>query len=119
MVATTTGTIGGAPVTLSYQGTPGVTKPIDNGFMTNYFSDNPLTNALNITMHPLDFLGDATAAGSTAASGAITGSASVISDLFLRGTIIILGFIFVAAALSMFKPSTSISLAKTASKVVL
>lgn len=47
----------------------------------------------NIMTGPLDSVGNAISA---------TGAPSYISDLFLRGTIIILGFIFVAVGLSMF-----------------
>lgn len=53
--------------------------------------------------------------GGSAAGG--SGILATISDLFLRATIIILGFIFVAVGLSMFKNSnTTLSLPESDSK---
>lgn len=44
-----------------------------------------------------------TAGAATTSSGVVTGG---IADYFLRGVIIILGFIFVAIGLNMFRPGT-------------
>lgn len=56
------------------------------------------------------------AAPSLGTSGASKTSGSVVADFFSRAVVIILGFIFVAVGLLMFKPAQQI-ISNTASKV--
>ena len=65
---------------------------------------NPISNS---ALQNAGTVGNAQNNGGDPLTTAVTGkgglTSSTISDLFLRGVIIILGFIFIAAALSMFK----------------
>lgn len=86
---------------------PGTSQAVPgSGFLdqTGLFKGNPLTNAFDIVMHPLDSAGAVSSAAATSASQGI----SLISALFLRGIVVITGFIFVAVGLSMFKNNTTL-----------
>lgn len=68
----------------------------------NYLNN---TFGLNLT-NPYDVSGTSNGG---AAGGSSSTSGSLLSDLFLRATVIILGFIFVAVGLSMFNSKTIIN----------
>ena len=71
------------------------------GYLNNL--SNSLFGLTPFSPASADSLIPGSSAGQTSASGNSSSISSSISDLFLRGTIIILGFIFVAVGLSMFK----------------
>lgn len=72
----------------------------------NTVSGGGIAGALGITTTPIDPTASLLSGApvTTGASSSSTSSAGTISQLFLRATVIILGMIFVAVGLSMFKP---------------
>jgi hypothetical protein len=79
------------------------TGPLLNNSITTFLGINPVTNALD-AFAPLASGGQSLASqASKALSGATSGWQAFASDLFLRAVVIIVGFIFVAIGLSMFK----------------
>lgn len=114
----------GGPVTLTKPTTP-TQSNIFNSQPTGIvgaspMNDGSLTGKAFQALHDYNPINMATDAifGKSPASSGYTGSGgalSWISDIFLRSVVIILGFIFVAVGLSMFKSSQSII--KTVAKV--
>lgn len=76
----------------------GTLANIFGGFSTLFSDQNSPGSAANIAVSAAQ-----AALGTSNAPGANTGKSSFWTDIFLRGVIIILGFIFVATGLSMFK----------------
>lgn len=113
-MATTNVVIDGKAVNATvYQGVPGLP-----GTSTN---KNPLSTSWKSIWDNLPDAGNPGTAGGvatatdpiTGAVNAVSGAGSWISDLFLRATIIILGFIFISVGLSMFnKQNIIVSTAK-------
>lgn len=80
----------GGPVNL----TPASSSPLGVGT----FIDNALS-----TMNSFNPVVAASDAATSAVKAKVAGASSWITDLFLRGVVIILGFIFIAVGLTMFK----------------
>jgi hypothetical protein len=116
------GEIGGNPVDLvqsSFVGTPGLpgaSPASSGGFLQGLFntgSNNPVSSILDGVTTTTDANGN-----TVSKSGNVTTTGSVsnqnwITQIFLRAVIIVLGFIFMAVGLSMFKSSAPIILEQT------
>jgi hypothetical protein len=73
--------------------------------VSNFFSNNPISNMLGTSPDALAAQANATAIKTLSGlgGGSSNGIKAFASDLFLRSVIIILGFIFTAVGLTMFK----------------
>ncbi len=97
----TEGSIGGNPVNLTQLGGGSIDDPLQGADAIARDLNGLFGSDLSSTDIPALIGGTPEQTGSKGASS--PGLASTISDLFLRAVIIILGFIFVAVGISMFK----------------
>lgn len=121
--ATTSGTIGGQPVTLGIPGLPGTGEALMDASTGGAFSG--ISDALsNVDLSSIggvaakSLLNSATSGLSGAASAVGAATGVNFADLFFRSVIIILGFIFMAIGLAMFKAPIIVTQTTTATKKV-
>lgn len=113
----------GLPGTSTNQNPLSITTPQRGTTMSGFISDianttlsgaeSDLSQAIDVLSgDPLGPTGQASGGAASAQTGAGTFSSSTISAFFLRSVIIILGFIFVAVGLSMFKGNSILETVK-------
>lgn len=126
-MATTPITIGGQQVTGTLPAFDGTTNAVPgSGFLHSIATGNPLGDLLNSAGHSLglgsigsslsDTLGLGLPNDSGQGYGAQLGSVDWL-NIFLRGVIIVLGFIFVAVGLSMFKSPQTLVINSTGNAI--
>lgn len=106
-LATVTGEIGGSPVNLftGTPGLPGAQAQNDSGGFLNSLGSSPIGSFIGGGIQDLgtSIIGGLSPDGSSLSNAAKSaGSSTNWTELFLRGVVIILGFIFVAIGLTMF-----------------